>query len=273
MLPKVNQIKPHIIRLLQGNNSLSLSEIRNLLANSLNLTEEDLKIEYNSANGNKFKCLTQWALNDLCKERRIERLKQGVYKLSIESYITSDTSTISDETPRERLENSLELLLESTYSDILSKIIEEISDYAFEKLALELLRAMGYGGGIEDAGYVTPRSKDGGIDGIIKQDILGFDRIFIQAKQYAIDRTIDKPEIQRFNGAIHDHGNNPKGVFITTAKFSSGAVECAKRHNIVLIDGKTLARYIYKYGLGMQLEKTIEIKKMDTDFWVSIEEK
>lgn len=269
MLPKVNQIKPEVIRLLKENECLDLINLREQLAKSFNLTDEDLNAEYDSANGNKFKCLTQWAVNELRKGGEVERLKKGVYKLSIKGNIASNLiATSNEETPRERLENSYESLLESIYLDILDKVFNEISDYAFEKLGVELLHMMGYG-----EGCVTPRSKDGGIDGIMKQDILGFDRIFFQAKQHALDSTIHTPEIQKFYGAMHDHDSNPKGIFITTAKFSSGAVDCARKHNIVLIDGYKLARYIYKYGLGMQLEKTIEIKEMDNEFWVSLENK
>ncbi|MCH5306151.1 MAG: restriction endonuclease [Rikenella sp.] len=133
---------------------------------------------------------------------------------------------------------------------------------------------MGYGGEVKDSGQVTPLSKDGGIDGIIKEDILGFGRIYIQAKRYARDRAVERDEVQKFVGALAVVQSN-KGVFITTSYFSKGAIDYVKSLNnaatIVLIDGNQLAEYIYDFGVGMQLEQTIKVKKLDQDFWETME--
>lgn len=132
---------------------------------------------------------------------------------------------------------------------------------------------MGYGGKVKDSGLVTKYTNDGGIDGIIKEDILGFGRIHIQAKRYDEKNTIQRDEIQKFVGALAVAQSN-KGVFITTSSFSKGAIEyvanLSNTTNIVLIDGQRLAEYIYDFNLGMQTEQVIEIKKIDTDFWDSI---
>jgi restriction system protein len=113
-------------------------------------------------------------------------------------------------------------------------------------------------------------SNDGGIDGVIREDILGLGRIHIQAKRYAIERTVGREEIQNFVGALAV-AQSKKGVFITTSSFSRGAEEYAASlngmTNLVLINGQQLAKYIYDYGLGMQDEQTIVIRKIDGDFW------
>ena len=133
-----------------------------------------------------------------------------------------------------------------------------------------LLQKMGYGGEIKDSGFVTKASNDEGIDGIIKEDVLGLGRIHIQAKRYKVDSSIGREDIQKFVGALAGAQSN-KGVFITTSHFSKGAIDYVKGLNntttIVLIDGDELAEYIYDYGLGMQVESVVEIKKLDTDFW------
>ena len=142
-------------------------------------------------------------------------------------------------------------------------------------MVVKLLQAMGYGGEIRNSGQVTKLSKDGGIDGIIKEDILGFGRIYIQAKRYARDRAVERDEIQKFVGALAVVQSN-KGVFITISYFSKGVVDYVKSLNnaatIVLMDGAQLAEYIYDFGVGMQLEQTIKVKKMDSDFWDMMED-
>lgn len=134
---------------------------------------------------------------------------------------------------------------------------------------------MGYGGEIKDSGMVTKASNDGGIDGVIKEDILGLGRIYLQAKRYKLDSGIQRDEVQKFVGALQTAQSN-KGVFITTSYFSSGAIGYVESlhgsNNIVLVDGKKLAEFIYDFGLGMQVEQTIEIKKLDADYWDSMKD-
>lgn len=131
---------------------------------------------------------------------------------------------------------------------------------------------MGYDGEIKDSGFVTKASNDEGIDGIIKEDVLGFGRI--QAKRYKLDICIGREDIQKFVGALASKSN--KGVFITTSYFSKGAIDYVKNlHSsttIVLNDGEKLAEYIYDYGLGMQIEDTLQIKKLDADYWDSMKD-
>ena len=145
----------------------------------------------------------------------------------------------------------------------------KLTPSGFEKLVVHLLIKMGYGSGIEGAGKVTQQSNDGGIDGIIKEDQLGFSNIFIQAKQWSPDVSISKPEIHKFVGALTGQ-QAQKGLFITTAKFSSGAIQYADNllHlKIVLIDGSMLTRLMIKHNVGVSVEQTYEIKRIDSDYF------
>ena len=129
---------------------------------------------------------------------------------------------------------------------------------------------MGYGGEVKNSGIVTKLSNDGGIDGVIKEDILGFNHIFIQAKRYALDNKVGRNEVQGFVGAVAGTPSK-KGVFITTSDFSKGAIGFVESLNgtptIILINGQQLTEYIYDYGFGLQTEKVLKVMKMDMDFW------
>lgn len=133
---------------------------------------------------------------------------------------------------------------------------------------VQLLERMGYGGEFENAGKSTQATRDGGIDGVIKEDILGLGKIYIQAKQYDRNQKIGIDPIRSFVGVLT--GKSHKGVFITTSSYTDDAKKYANNLsslNIVLIDGDQLAKYIYDHNLGMQTEQTLEIKKLDRDFW------
>ncbi len=183
-------------------------------------------------------------------------------------------SNFDSQTPLELLSKSYTEIRENVYTEILTTILSK-TPVEFEKLVVSLLQKMGYGGEIKDGGMVTKLSNDEGIDGIIREDILGFGRIHIQAKRYKLDVSIGREDIQKFVGALAVAQSN-KGVFITTSHFAKTAIDYVKNLNgsttIVLIDGKELARYIYDYGLGMQVEQVIEVKKLDVDYWDSMKD-
>ena len=140
---------------------------------------------------------------------------------------------------------------------------------------VSLLQKMGYGGEVTDSAIVTPYTNDKGIDGIIKEDVLGFGTICIQAKKYSLDNPVGSDAVQRFVGALAQ-ARSSKGVLITTSSFTSSAIrfvqDVSSNTKIVLIDGKKLANYIYDYSLGMQTERTLEIKKLDGDFWDNLQD-
>jgi len=139
----------------------------------------------------------------------------------------------------------------------------------FETLVVRLLEKMGYGGTLTDAGIVVGQSGDEGIDGIIREDKLGFNLIYIQAKRWESDKTIGRPEIQKFVGALAGQGAI-KGLFITTGKFSKEAYDYAKKQHttkVVLVDGQTLTNLMIDHNLGVSTESVYEIKRVDTDFF------
>ena len=142
------------------------------------------------------------------------------------------------------------------------KEMMKLSPTAFEKLVVDFAMRMGYGG-VENAGHMTAVSNDEGIDGIIYEDKLGFDRIFIQAKQWDINTTIGRPTIQGFVGAIT--GKDGKGLFVTTADFSQPAKDYAKRQHIVLINGKALVKLMVEHNFCVSIKHTYEIKSIDED--------
>lgn len=143
-----------------------------------------------------------------------------------------------------------------------------MSPTAFEHLVVDVLLAMGYGGPA-GRGTVTPPSNDGGVDGIIDQDALGLSKIYVQAKRYAKDHVVSRPDLQNFVGALH--GKATQGVFITSSSFTSGARGYAEELgggiSLVLIDGEHLARLMIKYGVGVQVARTYTIMKLDEDFF------
>jgi restriction system protein len=137
-----------------------------------------------------------------------------------------------------------------------------------EQLVVDLIVAMGYGGSREIVAQRLGKSGDQGIDGVVNEDPLGLDVVYIQAKRYEKDNTIGRERIQQFSGALAGQGAT-KGVFVTTSSFSKGAIDYAARvqQKIVLIDGEELARLLIRYGVGVRTERKIEIKKLDTDYF------
>jgi restriction system protein len=171
----------------------------------------------------------------------------------------------SRQTPEELLERSYQTLRTELASAILQRVLAG-SPEAFERLVVELLVAMGYGGSRKDAGEAVGRSGDGGIDGIIKEDRLGLDTIYIQAKRW--DQPVSRPEIQKFVGALQGVRAR-KGVFITTSRYTDDAAKYAANVDtrLVLIDGPALARYMIDFGLGVSTVAAYEIKRIDSDYF------
>jgi len=169
-------------------------------------------------------------------------------------------------TPEEIFEAAFQELQSSLADELLQQITNNSPDF-FERLVVNLLVKMGYGGSIKDAGQALGRSGDEGIDGIIKEDKLGLDIIYIQAKRW--QGTVGRPEIQKFVGALHGQ-QAKKGVFITTSGFSKEAEQYATGIDpkVVLIDGNRLVELMIDYDLGVSIVDTYKIKKIDTDFFI-----
>lgn len=181
----------------------------------------------------------------------------------------SDASTVTAEeaqTPEEQIEQAYETLRENLAGELLQQL-KSASPSFFEKVVVDVLVRMGYGGSLKDAGQAIGRSGDEGIDGVINEDRLGLDSIYIQAKRW--EGTVSRPEIQKFAGALQGK-RATKGVFITTSDFSEGSRDFASNisSKIILIDGNQLADLMIEYGVGVSTIVTYELKKLDSDFFV-----
>lgn len=168
-------------------------------------------------------------------------------------------------TPTEQLEQAFASIESDLAADLLNKVMEQ-SPAFFEHLVVDLLVKMGYGGSFADSARVTQLSNDEGIDGIIYEDKLGLDKIYIQAKRW--QNQVGRPTIQQFAGALVGQ-NATKGVFITTSNYSKEAHQyvVGLHQKIVLIDGQELAKYMIEYNVGVSTKKVYEVKRLDTDYF------
>lgn len=172
------------------------------------------------------------------------------------------------QTPDELIERSCMQIRADICDQILQTLLRK-TPATLERIAVMLVQKMGYGGGIQNAGEVTQPSNDGGVDGRIIEDVLGFGRIYVQTKRYKPQNTVGRPELQAFAGALQGLKAD-KGIFITTSSFTQGARQYADalaNLKIVLIDGPRLAACIHDFNLGMQQTRTIVLKEMDDNFW------
>ncbi|MCO6148848.1 restriction endonuclease [Flavobacterium sp. NRK1] len=252
-IPKYDEIRISALNLLMDGKSMKLREFLEPLAREFNLTDEEINEMYPSGNGHIFYDRISWALSYLNMAGLLDKPGRGIYRISqkgilmlktpekINEYVDQEVSKrdkskkqnknpeikiteVNDRsTPQEKLYTSFNNIRNSVYEEILITILNK-TPAAFEKLVVLLLQKMGYGGEVKNSGLVTKQSNDGGIDGVIKEDILGFGRINIQAKRYRLDIGIGREEIQKFVGALAVAQSN-KGVFITTSYFSKGAIE------------------------------------------------
>ena len=180
---------------------------------------------------------------------------------------THEISKGTDATPDEELRIAHRKINDALAADILDKV-REANPAFFEELIVQLLIAMGYGGSSEETGRALGRSGDDGVDGVIDQDPLGVDQIYIQAKRYAEGNSVGAGAIRDFFGAL-SLKKAQKGIFVTTSTFSSSATETAKGlgSRIVLINGPYLAKLLVRYGIGCRVEDVLEIKKIDEEFF------
>jgi restriction system protein len=173
--------------------------------------------------------------------------------------------SVEEETPQEEIESAYQKLRNELASEIIQQVMG-CSPAFFERLVIDLLLTMGYGGTRRDAGEAIGRSGDGGIDGIIKEDRLGLDVIYIQAKRW--QGSVGRPEIQKFVGALQGQRAR-KGIFITTSSFTSEATHYVSfiDTKVILIDGELLANLMIDHGVGVTTAVTYEIKRVDSDYF------
>jgi restriction system protein len=176
------------------------------------------------------------------------------------------------DTPDEQITSASLALNESLRDALLARVLEGTPSF-FEKLIVDLLLAMGYGGSRADAGDQLGGTGDGGIDGIIREDHLGLDRVYLQAKRYQPGNTVGSETVQAFIGALIGKGAQ-KGVLITTSKFSNAAVNAARQSGhvrLVLIDGDELTNLLVRFSVGVRVARTVEIKRIDLDYFEDTE--
>jgi restriction system protein len=173
----------------------------------------------------------------------------------------------SASTPEEQIDAAHAVLTSALRADILIRIGQQ-SPAFFERVIVDLLVGMGYGGTHENAAMRLGKSGDGGIDGIVDEDRLGLDRIYVQAKRYAAGSVVGRPEVQGFVGSLVGLGAT-KGVFVTTSTFSKQALDYAKglQQRVILIDGARLSELMVEFGVGVRASRVIEVKRLDEDFF------
>ena len=270
----------------------------NISANKFSITEEERKKRVPSGVMPVLNNRVSWTLFYLRKAGLLETTRRGFYKItqigletlsqnpskvdtkflqrypSFQEFISGrgektskeeETAVTSSKSPDELLEYSYQTLREVLASELLIQI-KNRSPEKFENLVVELLVRMGYGGSIKEAGEVIGRSGDEGIDGTIKEDVLGLDVIYIQAKKW--EAAVGRPEVQKFAGALQGRRAR-KGIFITTGSFSKDAIDFSSKidNRIVLIDGKKLVDLMIDHNIGVSTVKTYERKKLDLDYF------
>ena len=296
-VPKFYEFFEGFLHAIEDGEMHSAKEVREQLAFAMNISASDRAELLPSGKQTTFDNRVAWARAYLDKAGLIETPQRGKYRITEEGkkalfsgetidlkYLEKsesfkqfhEVSSKEDSGKIEEKEESPIEILDEAFQQInavlASQIMDEVmklSPYGFEKLVVKLLIGMGYGNGIEGAESVTQQSNDEGIDGIIKEDQLGFSNIYIQAKQWDPEISISRPEIQKFVGALQGQ-QAQKGLFITTAKFSSGAIKYAENLSgvkVVLVDGKTLTKLMIKHNIGVSVEHSYEIKRIDSDFF------
>ncbi len=298
-IPKYDEITLPFLRILADKNEHSLREIIDSLANDFKLTEEEISLLLPSGQQPIFDNRVGWARTYMKKASLLEATKRGHFVITprgldllqrkpskidaelltqyegFKDFISpkriheirgEQPENLSAETPLEVLENAFIRIKESLADDLL-KQIQAGSPILFEKIVVELLVQMGYGGNRKDAGEAVGKRGDEGIDGIIKEDPLGLDIIYIQAKKW--DNTVSRPEVQKFAGALQGQRAR-KGIFISTSTFSKEAREYVKNidSKIILIDGKLLTDLMIEHNIGVSVGTNYQLKRLNSDYFI-----
>jgi restriction system protein len=289
-----------LLEIASDGNEHSMREARERIAAEFSLTEEDLAEKLPSGTQTKFDNRVAWAKSYFVQAKVLDSPRRGYFRITdrghelfrqghdridvrvlnqYPEFVEFHSSTrqergepeagVSTEssgaTPEETLQQAYKSIRNELAAELLSRI-KNNSPKFFEALVVDLMVAMGYGGSRADAGQSIGQTGDEGIDGIIKEDRLGLDVIYIQAKRW--EGTVGRPEIQRFVGALHGKRAR-KGVFITTGRFSEDALAYVNtiEPKVILIDGKRLATFMIDFNLGTTVAANYEIKRIDTDYF------
>ncbi len=273
------------------------------LANYFGLTEEDRNQRLPSGNKFTFDDRVQWANTYLKKAKLLESAGRGLFRITprglevlsqspvainkeflrqfpefaeFQARPQTTNTDVNVNVPEQESERTPQEILQLSYQNLRDQLAQELLDTIlscsptfFETLVLDLLLALGYGGAIDGAGEVVGRPNDNGIDAVIKEDKLGFDVIYVQAKRWDINNAVGRPTVQSFAGSLIGQGAS-KGVFITTSSFTKEAQGYATKISqpkIILIDGQQLAKLMIDNNIGVSAVDTFTIKKIDTDYF------
>lgn len=297
-IPDFQTIMLPLLRVTSDGQEHSIQELIDRLAEEFSLSEEELRELLPSGKQTVFYNRVGWARTYLSKARLLEMTRRSYYRIT-----DRGKQVLSTNPPRVNLkfleqfpeylefreregdrrkpkqpnfdeeEQTPEEILEEAYQEIKNSLAQELLNLAkesnpsfFERLVVELLVKMGYGGSRRDAARAVGQAGDEGIDGIIDEDKLGLDTIYIQAKRW--DNVVGRPEIQKFVGALMGKRAR-KGIFITTSTFSNEAINYVSNidSKIVLIDGKRLAELMIDYDVGVTTVSTYQIKRVDSDYF------
>lgn len=287
-IPKFHETFTPILSVLQNGETFKAREMYQLVIDRFfsDLTNEQLEQKTKSGDRLIFNRIA-WGKSYLKKGGYIEFPKRGTVKITekgkqhsnfnltlkdvenSENYLefyneekpkTTSNEKLSNATPQDLIEEGFNLIDNQVKEELLEKL-KSIDPFYFERVILILLKKMGYGDFIE-----TSKTGDGGIDGIINEDKLGLDKIYIQAKRYGENKVREK-DIRNFIGAMS--GDTQKGVFVTTSSFDLKAIQKAENahHTIILIDGLKLVDLMHQYNVGVQVKNSYEVKELDNDFF------
>jgi restriction system protein len=307
-VPDFQTVMRPLLSLLDDGRERPVAELRSALAREFNLSAADLEEELPSGRAKTFANRVGWATTYLYRCRLLDRPRRSVYRitdrgrevltnhpdrvdLSVLSQFeefhefrrprndplgatVTDTAQVGagpdDATPEERIAAAYEELRSAVAGELLDRVLEQAPDF-FERLVLDVLSAIGYGGSLDNAAVRLGRTGDEGVDGVIREDRLGLDLIYVQAKRW--QNTVGRPDIQRFVGALQGQ-RATKGVFITTSTFSADAIAYAEgvSPRVVLVDGRQLAGLMIDYGVAVTVDTRYELKKIDQDYFAAEDE-
>ncbi|MBY0549690.1 MAG: restriction endonuclease [Candidatus Obscuribacterales bacterium] len=299
-IPTYQELYKDILSVTSVGEPKSMRQLRDALAQRLKISEEEQALFLPSGKQKVWDSRVGWAKTYLVKAGLLSQPKRGFIQLEARGtqVLVENPAVIDDaflmrfpgfkefknpgesngdelkvavdvavarQTPEEMMESAYQQLRQQVESEILARIMSCTPAF-FEQLVVDLLLRMGYGGSRIDAGKAIGQSGDGGIDGIIKEDKLGLDTLYIQAKRWI--NSVGRPEVQQFAGALHGQRAR-KGVMITTSTFTKDARNYANSVDtkIVLIDGKSLTQLMFDHGLGCASQSSYELKKVDSDYF------
>lgn len=297
-IPEYQKLFLPVLRFAGDQKNHSYGEMYSAIAAELKLTEADRAELLPSGTARKFENRVAWAITYLAKARLLDRVSRGVFRISdrgtevlkkkpsdidnkflrqfpefvvfsrgtrVEAKREEETEEDKLGTPYETLEEAYQSLRRTLAQELLDRV-RACSPHFFERLVVDLLVAIGYGGSRKDAGQAVGRSGDGGIDGIIKEDKLGLDAVYIQAKRW--EATVGRPTVQEFAGSLEGHRAR-KGVLITTSKFSQDAKDYVGRieKKIVLVDGEQLAQLMIDHKIGVTDVASYSVNRVDSDYF------